>query len=188
MLLSLENIVGCPGYFIDDQTYEIWSFKQYKEGRKIKLRYDKDGYLRFNVWNEGNSKTIRYHQLIVKVFIDPSFNSESMTIDHLDHNRSNNSLDNLRVVTRSENDLNRSMYFGKQAIYIDDIEESVAVNEEHGIYYSKAFDKFYRFVEHVGKYRELKESKEYMCFRTSYSYNRKIYHINCTKFREGLTK
>ena len=38
-LLSLEHIVGCEGYYIDDQDLKIWSFKQNnKNGKLMKLK------------------------------------------------------------------------------------------------------------------------------------------------------
>lgn len=185
MLIDLENIVGCPGYFIDDQTYEIYSFKQ-KKPRKIKLCIDTYGYLMFSVCKEGKHKYIRYHQVIVKVFIDPTYDSSTQQIDHLDHNRQNNSIDNLKVVSKSGNNMNRSAYRGKQAIYLDDIGDSISVNTEHNVYYSKTLDKFFRFVEHIGKYRQLTESKYHAHMQITYGYNKKNYNINTTKFREAL--
>ena len=186
MLIDLENIVGVAGYYIDDVTYEIYSFKQKKDGRKIKLCHDSEGYLIFSVWNEGKSKYIMYHQIIVKVFIDPNYDSKTQQIDHMDHNRQNNSIDNLKVVSRSDNNMNLSIYGGKQAIYLDDIGDSIAVNAEHCIYYSKTFDKFYRYVQHTNKYRQLNESKHSAHMRIGYKYNNKTYNINCTKFRQNL--
>ena len=188
MLLSIENIIGCPGYFIDDVTYDIYSFKQYKEGRKIKLNPNSRGYLHFNVYNEGIRKYIKYHQLIVKVFIDPNYDSKTQDIDHLDHNRQNNSIDNLKVVSKSGNHMNRSYYGGKQVEYIDDIGENIPVNAEHGVYYSKTFDKFYRFVNHIGKFRQMTEGKHHGYMQIGYKYNKKSYNINCSKFRKELSK
>ena len=186
MLIDLKNIIEFPGYYIDDQTYEILSFKQ-KKPRKIKLQLDSRGYLMFDVCHEGKRKHIVYHQLIVRLFIDPYYDSKTQQIDHLDHNKLNNSIGNLKVVSKSENNMNRLSYRSKQAIYLDDISESIVVNEEHGIYYSKTNDKFYRFVEHVHKYRELTEYNNHISMRIQYHYNKKRYNINTTRFREQLS-
>ena len=187
MLIDLENIVGCKGYYIDNQTFDIWSFKQ-KKPRKIKLYPDGGGYLMFKVSNEGKRKNIKYHQVIVKVFIDPNYDSKTRDIDHLDHNKLNNSIDNLKVVSRRENEMNRSYYGSKQVEYIDNIGELIPVNAEHGVYYSKKFDKFYRFVEHIGKFRQMTEGKHHGYMRIAYKYNNKYYNINCSKFREEYTE
>ena len=188
MLIDLQEIVGVSGYFIDDVTYEIWSFKQKKDGRKIKLCPDSRGYLKFNVYNGGKPKTIMYHQLIVRLFVDPDYDSKTQNIDHLDHNKLNNLIDNLKVVSAGQNNMNLSIYGGKQAIYLDDIGENIPVNAEHNVYYSKTNDNFYRFVDHIGKYRLLTEGKHHAHMRISYAYNKKKYNVNCTKFREELSK
>ena len=188
MLLSLEHIVGVAGYFIDNVTHEIWSFKRYKDGRKIKLFPDGRGYLMFDVCKEGKRRKIMYHQLIVRLFVDPDYDSKTQEVDHLDHNKLNNSIDNLRVVSKSENLMNRSYYRCVQAIYLDDIRDSIAVNAEHGVYYSKTNDKFYRFVDHIGKYRQLTESKHGICMQITYAYNKKNYNVNTTKFRQSMSK
>lgn len=186
MLINLEKIVEVPDYYIDDESYEIWSYRR-KTPMKMKLILDRSGYLRFNVFYEGKRKHIWYHQLIVKLFIDCEYDSKTHDIDHLDHNKQNNSLENLRVVSKSQNHLNRSVYGGKQAVYLDNIGESIPVNVEHGVYYSKTFDKFYRLVEHTGKYRQLTETKIAAHMQIDYKYNKKSHHINCTKFREQLS-
>ena len=186
MLIDLENIVGCPGYAIDNETFEIWSFKQKKQGKKIKLQLDRGGYLKFNVCHGGKHKNIWYHQVIVRLFIDPNYDSKTHEIDHIDHNKLNNSIDNLKVVSRGKNLMNLTVYNGKQAIYLDDIGYSIAVNAEHNVFYSKTLDKFYRFVEHTNKYRQMTEGKYHASMRISYNYNKKVYAINTTKYREAL--
>ena len=161
MLIDLENIVRCKGYYIDDQTYEIYSFKQKKDGRKIKLNPNSRGYLGFGVYNEGKYKHIMYHQLIVRLFIDPDYDSKTQEIDHLDRNKLNNSIDNLKVVSAGQNQMNLTVYKGKQAIYLEDIGENIPVNAEHNVYYSKTLDKFFRLVEHIGKFRQMTEGKNH---------------------------
>ena len=186
MLIDLQEIVGTAGYFIDDETYEIYSFKQ-KKPRKIKLFPDGGGYLQFRVYNEGKRKDIKYHQIIVKLFIDPNYDSKTQEIDHLDRNKLNNSINNLKLVSRKENNMNRSCFYkGKQVIYLDDIGDSITVNAEHEVYYSKTLDKFYRLITHTNQYRQLTECKNHASMRICYNYNNKHYNINTTKFRESL--
>ena len=186
MLIDLEKIVGCSGYYIDDQTYEIYSFKQKKDGKKIKLRSDGNGYLRFDICNEGSPKCIMYHQLIVRLFVDSTYDPKTQQIDHLDRNKLNNSIDNLRVVSKSGNHMNKTTYNGKQAIYLDNIGENIPVNTEHGIYYSKTLDKFFRYIEHTNNYRQFTESKNHTSMQITYRYNNKTYNFNTTKFRQHL--
>lgn len=187
MLIDLENIVGIKGYYIDDVTHEIWSYKR-KKPVKMKLNPDANGYIRVHISDKENRKSIKYHQIIVKLFVDPNYNSNTQQIDHLDHNKLNNSIENLRVVSKSENTMNKTVYNGKQAVYIDNIGESISVNNEHGIYYSKTYDSFYRYINHAKNYRQLHEYKDGLCMWTLYKHNKKSYNINCTKFRQSHSK
>ena len=51
---------------------------------------------------------IKRHRLICFAFRDFDFVNSNLQIDHIDHNRMNNSIDNLRVVTNQQNCFNRS--------------------------------------------------------------------------------
>ena len=85
-LLSIEHIVGDKGYYIDDEDLKIWSFKRNnKNGKLLKGRYDKDGYLRYYFYVNGKYKYMFYHHIIVKMFIKTDFDSKKEQIDHMDH-------------------------------------------------------------------------------------------------------
>ena len=62
-LLSIEHIVGCEGYYIDDDTLQIWSFKNNNNGKLMKGSYDKNGYLRYHFYVNGKYKKIFYQAL-----------------------------------------------------------------------------------------------------------------------------
>lgn len=67
--------------------------------------------------------------------------------------------------------------------FTSDIGESIPVNETHGIYYSKTFDKFYRLIDQASTYREMREYKHHAHYRIQYDYDKTTYCINTTKFR-----
>ena len=60
-----------------------------------------------------NGKTHLYHRILAKHFIPNPENLQE--VDHIDRDKTNNSLDNLRWVTRTENLSNRTMKkYGKR--------------------------------------------------------------------------
>lgn len=186
-LLSIEHIVGDKGYYIDDQDLKIYSFKQ-KNGKLLKGRYTKDGYIQYNFRVNGKYKFIYYHHIIVKMFIKKDFNSKVEEVDHKNHDKNDNSIDNLCVVSRIENQRNQSSKNGKLFNFVDNIGRSLIINEEAGIYYSLEYDKFYMFINHTNKYKELRECICNGYPYISYKYNNKSHNFSTTKFRKNLNK
>ena len=188
-LLSLEKIVGCDNYYIDDKTLNIYSFKKNnKNGKLMKGSYNKGGYIQYCFYANGKSKTMLLHTIIVKMFIKTDYDSNKEEIDHMDHNRTNNCIDNLCVVSKSENHRNRSSMNGKLFNFVDNIGRSLIINKEAGIYYSLEYDKFYMFINQTKKYKELHEHIHHGCPVINYKYNNKNYEINTIKFRNNLNK
>ncbi|MDY5645746.1 MAG: HNH endonuclease signature motif containing protein [Candidatus Onthovivens sp.] len=188
-LISLKDIINCDDYYIDDQTFQIVSFKQkkYENGKILKPKIDKDGYIRYQFYVNGKQKNIYLHHIIVKLFIDKNFDPSKNDIDHKNHNKQDNSIDNLCIVSRSENNRNISKSWnGKEFNFIDNIGKSLVINEEADIYYSLDLDKFYMLINHTGKYKEL-----HMCLISGYpyiqyQYNNKKHYISINKFKKSL--
>ena len=190
MLVSLKDIVGCEDYYIDDTTFQIVSFKQkkYTEGKILKPHIDKDGYIKYIFCVNGKQKNMFLHHIIVKMFINPDYDSKKFEVDHKDHNRTNNSIDNLCIVTRSENSRNRSSMNEVEFNYFDNIGKSLIINTDAGIYYSLETDHFYMYIEHTNKFKELHEClcNGYPCIR--YRYNNKQHTFSINKFKKSLNK
>lgn len=192
MLVSLKDIVGCEDYYIDDQNFQIVSFKykKYTEGKILKPEIKKDGYIRYNFFVNGKVKRIFLHHIIVKLFINPDFDSNKSEVDHKNHNRQDNSIENLAIVSRSENNRNVSKSrTGTEFNFIDNIGKSLVINEEAQIYYSLEFDKFYMYINHTNKFKELHEcfkNGKYPCIQ--YKYNNKQYQFSINKFKKSLNK
>ena len=70
----------------------------------------KDGYIEVHITNdEGYSQKKLVHKLVVDAFIGVN-NDSSLTVDHIDRNRSNNVISNLRLATSTQQGLNRQSY------------------------------------------------------------------------------
>jgi len=78
------------------------------------------GYNRIGLHKDGKEKKIYIHRLLVQTFIDNPENKPC--IDHINHNRLDNRLDNLRWATSQENTHNQSLSknntSGYQGIYL----------------------------------------------------------------------
>lgn len=91
------------------RTYEVESSKNgtsYKCVRPVKSKIKKqtensNGYLRVNLWKDNSGKYLFVHRLVADAFIDGKF--DGCVVDHIDGNRHNNKVSNLRWCTQSVN-------------------------------------------------------------------------------------
>ena len=86
---------------------EIYAWKPIKNPfwRKIKYNINEDGYYCFNLRHNYILKNYKVHRVIYKLN-NPDWDmtyTRDNEIDHYDNNKSNNNIENLRVVSRSEN-------------------------------------------------------------------------------------
>ena len=91
---------------------EIWSWKPTKNPywRKVKYSINNDGYYSISLKYNKIQKYYRVHRVIYK-FNNPDWDihdtSRDNQIDHIDNCRTNNIIENLRVVNHSQNQQNR---------------------------------------------------------------------------------
>jgi len=98
------EIDGYNNYLI----YEDGRVFSKKRNKFLKASPDNCGYLRFNLYKDGKRKTFMIHRLIALHYIPNPHNYEE--VDHIDRNRQNNSIDNLRWVDRSMNQQNQGLF------------------------------------------------------------------------------
>ena len=71
----------------------------------LKHRKDKNGYSNFTLSKNGKLKTHKVHRLVAIAFIlNPD---DKLCVDHIDENKTNNNLTNLRWATKTENGQNK---------------------------------------------------------------------------------
>lgn len=89
------------------ENYSISNFgnvQNNKTGRILKSYINTKGYHQIRI----NKKTVEVHRLVALTFLDnPEFKKE---VDHIDNNKLNNYLSNLRWATRTENRRNCNIY------------------------------------------------------------------------------
>ena len=100
-------------------NYEISNFgnvRNTKTGKFLKPRKILDGYLQIGLYKMGITKFFLIHRLVGFAFIP---NPENLReIDHIDQDKTNNSITNLRWVSRSNNNRNRPKKQNSSSQYI----------------------------------------------------------------------
>lgn len=89
-------------------------FEIFKGNRKLKQTLTPDGYLSVRI----NNNSYRMHRLLMNQFRDMPIDSK-LVVDHIDGNRTNNSLNNLRVVPTKVNNFNKHSRGNKRYEYLE---------------------------------------------------------------------
>jgi HNH endonuclease/NUMOD4 motif len=106
----MREIPGWEGRYAVDEEGNIWSLgrevvdkngmKRPLRQRKLKAHLTTSGYLQVALCRNSKAKSHSVHRLLGRAFLDlPS----EMDISHIDGDKTNNSLSNLEVYSRSEN-------------------------------------------------------------------------------------
>ena len=98
-----KNVKNFEGLYQVSNLGRVKSLGNHKTRKEkiLKNKYDKGGYCQINLWKYGQMKHFLVHRLVAEAFIDNSNNKPC--IDHIDGNRSNNRVENLRWCTHKEN-------------------------------------------------------------------------------------
>ena len=175
---------------INHPDYEIlneypFTIRKKSNHRVVSESDDGKGYIQVAL----NGKPYRKHRLIAEQFIpndDPLHKTE---VDHINRNRSDNHIENLRWVSNSENQKNKTSHCGVEYTFVDDIDEDSIVITDYGkhkfdeYYYDQTVDKFY-FWNGI-KYRELhiNENKKGLKFVYMKSTEGKTIKVCYAKFK-----
>lgn len=117
-----KEIYGFENYLINSETQEIKSKDRYIESRNQYGKYklfiaekkivpykNRNGYLITKLSKDKKRKTVFVHVLLMTTF-KPVPNMDMLEVNHIDHNKLNNNLDNLEWCTHKEN-LNKMVDF-----------------------------------------------------------------------------
>ena len=132
-----------------------------------------DGYIVVKL----NGKMFFKHRLVAIQFI-PNPNKLSF-VDHINHNRTDNRLENLRWVSHSENQFNKSSNCGVQYEFVDDIpDESIKV-----LFYETKTE-HHEFEENKYYYYHDNDTNEDIFYGKMTNNLYRIMHINTTKWNK----
>lgn len=97
------DIPNYNGKYSIDKLGNVYSKSK---GRLLKPSKSVRGYMVLNL----NKKTRPLHQLLVESFIDSDYKSKNLVVDHIDRDKTNNVLSNLRLVSKKDNYVNSDYY------------------------------------------------------------------------------
>ena len=143
---------------------EIWSWMEYKHNpcwRKIKYSVNCDGYYYIQLAHNKIQKCYYLHRVIYK-FYNPEWNmtyTDDNEIDHFDNDRTNNNIENLRIVNHSENLQNRFTTKG------------YSWNKQNNKYHARI--RVNKKYHHLGYYDTAEEARD------AYLIAKDKYHIIC---------
>ena len=103
MVETYKKIDGIENYSVSDHG----NVRNEKTGKNLKGSYNDQGYLRVCL-NNNKIKHHKYiHKLVAEAFLLNPENKKC--VDHIDNDKQNNNIINLRFATHSQNNQNRSI-------------------------------------------------------------------------------
>ena len=128
--------------------------------RVLKIAENQFGYKFIKPANESGKHTLYMHRLVYRTFVGAIPSDKE--VNHIDHDKSNNSIDNLELVTHSENIKKAVLHYGnKLAPRCKQCGRRIYSKKPNAVYCSKCartHDKF--FYEHRSSFRYEHPSKE----------------------------
>ena len=102
-------IDGYDNYFVSN----FGNIKNSKTNKILKLNNHRQGYKLINLYKNGIRKSFKVHRLVGLAFLENPDNKPM--IDHIDENKSNNNVKNLRWCCQKENSYNKGIQINNKA-------------------------------------------------------------------------
>jgi len=108
-----KDIPGYEGMYQVSDLGNVKSLSRVVGGGRSKIRNSKEillkpssnngGYLFVSLTKEFKSKLFTIHRLVAKTFLNHNSTGYGLVVNHKDHNRKNNRLENLEIITQRQN-------------------------------------------------------------------------------------
>lgn len=169
-----------------DNDYEInaeypYSIRRKDTGMIVNETFHEKGYVQCYL----NRHLYLKHRIVALQFIPNDSPDTKSEVDHVNHDRTDNHIDNLRWVCKSQNNRNKSSHHGVEYEYVDELSDEAIVltdYERHRFedyYFDPEDDSFYYFTG--VSYRKLHvnikacDSTAYVCAINTNNQKVKIY-------------
>ena len=138
---------------IDGYDYEVSSkgrVRNIKTGRILKPVINSESYYFVNLWKNGKGKSFRIHRLVAIAFLDNPENKKN--VDHINNDRLDNNVKNLRFASSQENSRNRQL-------------SNRNTSGIKGVHWHKRYKKWHAQIKlngkkiHIGYFNSLDEAK-----------------------------
>ena len=96
--MRIANVLGFEGLYCVTDEGKVYNLKTGKEMRQRESK----GYMYVHLSSKGASFNLRVNRLVLSSFMRKNID-EKFVVDHIDNNKLNNRLDNLRLLTNGEN-------------------------------------------------------------------------------------
>lgn len=166
-----------PNYEININTYEI---RNSKSKKIIKPYVNSNGYYNVTLYKNGKQRHYKLHRLIYNNFLGDLGADD--VIDHIDNDRLNNSLENLRKCSQSQNLINSKKTTDFMQIDEKTQESLIVLDLQNEVFFYKELNLFVRKI-HLTKFRVLaiRYHSKY-CQTIEYRTNYKRFYINVTPY------
>ena len=130
----MKEIPNYNGKYLISKEGSVYSVPK---GRLLSPSKSVRGYMVLNL----NKKTRPLHQLIIESFVDSNYKAKGLVIDHIDRDKTNNKLSNLRLTSKAENFKNSDYYDNRKkgCIYNRPNGSYRAIITEDGVKRNKTF-------------------------------------------------
>ena len=127
-----------------DKFGDIYSLK-FGKINMIRSRVSKEGYLRFNICLGGSRKTYLSHRFVFEC-VNNRLIEKNKQIDHINHDKKDNNITNLREVSVTTNSLNKFNHKEVEKLP-DDVIKVIQYNSHKfkGYYFSPTTNCLYRY-------------------------------------------
>ena len=106
----IKDAKGYEEYLKVSEDGRVWRKSNNKE---IKAYDNGYGYLIVGIRYKGKHRNLKVHRLVAETFIPKHYSEEKLEVNHIDHDKYNNQVENLEWVTRKENMVKMGEFYNR---------------------------------------------------------------------------